>query len=63
MTEASLSYEAASTNLGNDFLDDVQRVIDALCESPSLGPGVVESSMEGQNYAYVKSAQPNLTRE
>lgn len=40
MTEASLSYEAASTNLGDDFLDDVQRVIDALCESPLLGPGI-----------------------
>lgn len=40
MTEASLSYEVASTTLGDDFLDDVQRVIDALCESPSLGPVV-----------------------
>lgn len=40
MTEASLTYEAASTNLGDDFLDDVQRVIDALREFPSLGPGV-----------------------
>ena len=40
MTEASLTYEAASSNLGDDFLDDVQRVIDAVRESPSLGPGV-----------------------
>ncbi len=36
MTEASLTYEAASSNLGDDFLDDVQRVIDAVRESPSL---------------------------
>jgi hypothetical protein len=30
MTEASLFYEAASLGLGNDFLDDVQRVVDSL---------------------------------
>jgi len=40
MAEASLTYEAASTRLGDDFLDDVQRVIDAVREYPSLGPGV-----------------------
>jgi plasmid stabilization system protein ParE len=40
MTEASLFYEAASTGLGNDFLDDVQRVVDTLRERPSLGHGV-----------------------
>lgn len=37
MTEASLFYEAASLGLGNDFLDDVQRVVDRLRELPYLG--------------------------
>jgi plasmid stabilization system protein ParE len=40
MTEASLFYEAASLGLGNDFLDDVQRVVDSLREHPYLGHGV-----------------------
>jgi toxin ParE1/3/4 len=40
MTEASQFYEAASTGLGTDFLDDVQRVLDAVRESPLLGAGV-----------------------
>ena len=37
MTEASLFCEAASLGLGNNFLDDVQRVVDSLREHPSLG--------------------------
>ncbi|MGH9927620.1 MAG: type II toxin-antitoxin system RelE/ParE family toxin [Pyrinomonadaceae bacterium] len=37
MSEASLFYEAASTGLGNSFLDDVQRVVDRLREHPYLG--------------------------
>lgn len=40
MTEASLFYEAASTGLGKDFLNDVQRVVDSLREHPYLGHGV-----------------------
>ena len=40
MTEASLFYEAASTGLGNSFLDDVQRVVDRLREHPYLGHAV-----------------------
>ncbi|HEV7797492.1 MAG TPA: hypothetical protein VGO73_05025 [Pyrinomonadaceae bacterium] len=43
MTEASLFYQAASTGLGNDFLDDVQRVVDSLREHPYLGHGVEEN--------------------
>ncbi len=43
MTEASLFYEAASTGLGNSFLDDVQRVVDSLREHPYLGHGVVRN--------------------
>jgi hypothetical protein len=38
MTEASLFYEAASTGLGTDFLNDVQRVVGSLREYPYLGP-------------------------
>ena len=37
MTEASLFYEAASTGLGNDFLNDIQRVVDNLRQHPYLG--------------------------
>jgi len=36
MTEASVFYESASANLGVDFLDDVQRVIDLLRDHPLL---------------------------
>jgi hypothetical protein len=32
MTEASFFYDATSSGLGNDFLDDVQQAIDRLCE-------------------------------
>ena len=37
MTEASLFYEAASTGLGGNFLDDVERLIERLREHPNLG--------------------------
>ncbi len=37
MTEASLFYEAASTGLRSNFLDDVSRVIESLREHPYLG--------------------------
>lgn len=37
MTEASLFYEAASSGLGKDFLDDVQQAIDRVCEYPQSG--------------------------
>jgi len=40
MIEASHFYEAASPGLEADFLDDVQRVIDMLCEQPKLGRSV-----------------------
>lgn len=43
MTEASLFYQAASSGLGNDFLDDVQRVVDNLCEDPLLGCAVARN--------------------
>ena len=41
MTEASLFYEAASLGLGNNFLDDVQRVVDSLREHPYLGTELI----------------------
>jgi plasmid stabilization system protein ParE len=37
MTEAAVFYERASSGLGEDFLDDVQRVITQLREHPSMG--------------------------
>jgi hypothetical protein len=37
MTQASLFYEAASTGLGSNFLDDVSRVIERLRQHPYLG--------------------------
>ena len=40
MTEAAIFYEGASASLGSDFLDDVQRVIDLLCDHPFLGQPV-----------------------
>jgi len=40
MTEASQFYEAASTGLGSNFLDDVRRVIERLREHPYLGQTV-----------------------
>ena len=40
MIGASLFSEAASDGLGQDFLDDVQRVIDLLREQPRLGRAV-----------------------
>ena len=43
MTEAALFYESRSAGLGNDFLDDVQRAIDRLCEYPYSGEAVVSS--------------------
>jgi plasmid stabilization system protein ParE len=40
MTEASLFYESASSGLGQDFLDDVQRVLDYLREHPLAGQSI-----------------------
>ena len=40
MVEASQFYEAESADLGFEFLDDVQRVIDSLREHPKLGQPV-----------------------
>jgi plasmid stabilization system protein ParE len=37
MTEASIFYEAATSGLGADFLDEVQRIIDIIREHPELG--------------------------
>src|SRR6266852_5878020 len=40
MTEASVFYEAATSGLGADFLDEVQRVINILREHSELGQPV-----------------------
>jgi hypothetical protein len=37
MTETALFYEAASSRLGSDFLDDVQLAIDRLRRFPQVG--------------------------
>ena len=43
MTEAALFYESRSDELGNNFLDDVQRAIDRVCEYPYPGEPVVST--------------------
>jgi len=40
MTAASVFYEAASPNLGVDFLDDVQRGVGLLRDHPRIGQSV-----------------------
>ena len=40
MTDASIFYENASSKLGSDFLDDVQRVIDIVRAQPLIGRDV-----------------------
>lgn len=37
MTEASVFYEEATSGLGVEFLDEVQRVIDLVREHPKIG--------------------------
>ena len=37
MTKIALYYETASSRLGSDFLDDVQRTVDRLCNFPQSG--------------------------
>ena len=44
MTEAAVFYEAAACELGSDFLDDVQRAIDLLCDYPQAGE-LIDSSL------------------
>jgi plasmid stabilization system protein ParE len=43
MTEAALFYEAASSQLGTDFLDDVQRAIDRVCDYPQAGEAITSN--------------------
>ena len=43
LTEASLYYETASSGLGQEFLDDLQRTVDALREHSQLGRPVGRS--------------------
>jgi hypothetical protein len=37
MTEASIFYEDATSGLGVEFLDEVQRVIDLVVKHPKIG--------------------------
>ena len=41
MTEAALFYEAASSQLGIDFLNDVQRAVDRLRAFPQSGEVII----------------------
>jgi plasmid stabilization system protein ParE len=43
LTEASGFYEAAASRLGVDFLEEVQRVVDVLCQHPKFGVPVGQS--------------------
>ena len=40
MTDASVFYEAATSGLGAGFLDEIQRVVNILCDHPELGQPV-----------------------
>lgn len=40
MTEASHFYEAATSGLGAEFLNEIQRVIQILRDHPELGPSI-----------------------
>jgi hypothetical protein len=40
MTEAASFYETASSQLGSDFLDDVQRAVHRLREFPQAGEAI-----------------------
>jgi hypothetical protein len=46
MTEAALFFEAARPGLGALFLDDVQRGLDIVRESPYLGAAVAMAFAE-----------------
>ena len=43
MTEAALFYEAASSQLGSDFLDDVQKAVERLREFPQAGEAITSN--------------------
>ena len=40
LSEAAKFYEAHSTGLGSDYLNEVQHAIDLVCEFPELGQAV-----------------------
>ena len=40
MTEAALFYDAASRQLGSDFLNDIQKAIDRVREFPQVGEAI-----------------------
>ena len=64
MTEASLFYDASSSGLGNDFLDDVQQAIDRLCEYPLVGeavaPGLRRMLLHRFPFSVVYAAETDL---
>ena len=40
MTEAALFYDAASSGLGSEFVDDVQQAVAKVCEYCEIGEAV-----------------------
>ncbi|HEX6189541.1 MAG TPA: type II toxin-antitoxin system RelE/ParE family toxin [Pyrinomonadaceae bacterium] len=40
LSEAAKFYEAHSTGLGSDYLNEVQHAIDLVCEFPELGQAI-----------------------
>jgi plasmid stabilization system protein ParE len=63
MTEASLFYELESAGLGFEFLDDVQRVVDALREYPklgrSIGRGIRRALLRRFPFSLIYSEEPD----
>jgi toxin ParE1/3/4 len=63
MIGASLFYEAASSGLGIDFLDDVQRVIDLVREQPKIGHvvgrGLRRALFTRFPFSLIYAAEPN----
>ena len=40
MTEASVFYEAATSGLGAEFLDEIERLVLLVCEHPKIGRSI-----------------------
>jgi plasmid stabilization system protein ParE len=52
MTEASAFYEAATSGLGSDFLDEIQRVIHLLRQHPELGRSIDHGFRQAPLYRF-----------
>ena len=63
MIGASLFYQALSHELGQDFLDEVQRVVDLLREQPKLGrsagPGLRRALLQRFPFSFIYAEEPD----